>query len=74
MSDFKVESFGGLIVLVITLILLFLAKAFFLQLMWNWFIPDLFNLPVLSYVQSMGLLVVSALLFHSSNVSKYKNE
>lgn len=31
--------------------------------LWNWLMPELFNLPVLSFWQSVGLLVLSKIIF-----------
>jgi hypothetical protein len=33
------------------------------QLLWNWLVPALFNGPVLTYWQTLGLLVLSKILF-----------
>jgi hypothetical protein len=33
------------------------------QLLWNWLVPVLFNGPVLTYWQALGLLVLSKILF-----------
>ena len=43
---------------------LFLAAAVFLtQYLWNWSMPELFHLPVISLAQTLGLLVLSRILF-----------
>lgn len=36
---------------------------FALMWLWNWLVPELFNGPVLSYWQTLGLLVLSKILF-----------
>ena len=36
---------------------------FITMLLWNWLVPLLFNGPVITFWQSMGLLVLSKLLF-----------
>ena len=33
------------------------------MLLWNWLIPDLFNGPVITYWQALGLLALSKILF-----------
>ena len=33
------------------------------MLLWNWLVPDLFNGPVITYWQALGLLVLSKILF-----------
>ena len=38
--------------------------------LWNWLMPDLFHLPVVTFWQSWGLLGLSSILFKSSMTSK----
>lgn len=33
------------------------------MLLWNWLVPELFNGPVISYWQTLGLLLLSKILF-----------
>lgn len=47
------------------------------MLLWNWLMPDVFGLPVLSYWKAVGILVMAKLLFgnfegknHSKKSSK----
>lgn len=35
----------------------------FVMLLWNVLLPDLFNLPKISYLQSVGLVVLARLIF-----------
>lgn len=43
---------------------LFLAAAVFItQHLWNWLVPEIFNGPSLTAVQTLGLLVLSRILF-----------
>lgn len=35
------------------------------MLLWNWLMPAIFGLPVLSYWQALGVLVLSKILFGS---------
>ncbi|WP_210521492.1 hypothetical protein [Hymenobacter terricola] len=58
---------------------LFLTAAVFLtQYLWNWLMPTLFHLPAISIAQTIGLLVLSRILFgfrggrHSSWAQKRK--
>lgn len=50
----------GIGVLVVVLGALFV---WFTQWLWNWLVPSLFNGPVLTYWQTLGLLVLSKILF-----------
>jgi hypothetical protein len=43
---------------------LFVTAAVFLtQYLWNWLMPDLFNLPKIGITQTFGLLLLSRILF-----------
>ena len=39
------------------------AFGFVTMSLWNWLIPDLFNGPVLTFWQTIGLLILSKILF-----------
>ena len=39
------------------------AFTFVTMWLWNWLVPDLFNGPVISFWQTLGLLVLSKILF-----------
>ena len=36
---------------------------YLVMLLWNWLVPELFSGPVLTYWQTLGLLVLSKILF-----------
>jgi hypothetical protein len=60
---------------VLTLIgLIILAAILFtlpLQLLWNWLMPQLFNLPELTFWQAFGLNMLAGILFRSNvNIKK----
>lgn len=59
----KYRGKGKKIVLVL-LIVTVVATVFGLvvMLLWNWLVPDLFNGPVITFWQALGLLVLSKLL------------
>ncbi len=44
-------------------ILAVLAIGFVVMYLWNWLIPALFNGPVISFYQALGILVLSKILF-----------
>ncbi|MET4108813.1 hypothetical protein [Hymenobacter sp. UYP22] len=49
---------------ILLLITLFVAVAGYVTMrLWNWLLPDLFNLPSISIWQALGLLVLSRILF-----------
>ena len=43
-----------------------------LQLLWNWLMPTIFNLPMITFWQALGLNIMSGILF-KPNVN-IKNE
>lgn len=48
------------------LIFVALAVAFFsyaVMILWNWLIPEIFNGPVITFVQALGILVLTKILF-----------
>lgn len=54
-------------IIVVILIMLFVALP--LQFLWNWLMPDLFNLPTISFFQAFGLLILSNILFKCNTPS-----
>lgn len=41
----------------------FLLMALFVQMLWNWLIPDIFSWKAITYIQALGLLMLSKILF-----------
>jgi hypothetical protein len=41
-----------------------------LQLLWNWLMPSLFNLPHITFWQAVGLNLISSILFKSNTNTK----
>lgn len=50
-----------------------LLKALFVMLMWNWFMPQTFNVPELTFTTAMGLSVLASILTAQSSFT-YKSE
>lgn len=47
------------------------------MLLWNWLMPDIFNLPKINYWQAIGLLLLSKIFFHGKKEhdwAKYKSK
>jgi hypothetical protein len=65
--------FGKFFVLGIAGLILF---TFLVMWLWNWLVPEIFNGPVLTYWQTLGVLLLSKILFSgigkSGGSSKYK--
>ncbi len=49
---------GGMVLILAVLLLFGVA----VELLWNWLMPDLFGLRTISYLQSIGLLLLSRIL------------
>jgi hypothetical protein len=52
--------FGKFLFMGIAFLALF---TYVVMLLWNWLVPELFNGPVVSYWQTLGILVLSKILF-----------
>lgn len=44
-----------------------------LMLLWNWLMPELFNLPQIGFWQAVGLQLLATLLFKNTNTSSKKD-
>jgi hypothetical protein len=59
------------ILLALLVVLLFgLLHGFFVMLLWNWLVPEIFGLGTITYLQGWGLCVLCSILFKPSNTSK----
>lgn len=38
-----------------------------LYFMWNWLVPDIFNLPTITFLQAIGLNILFNILFRPTN-------
>ena len=58
----------GLLVIALLGILLGLP----LQLLWNWLMPTIFNLPTITFWQAMGLNIMTSILFKDNSIKNDK--
>jgi hypothetical protein len=58
----------GLLVIALLGILLGLP----LQLLWNWLMPTIFNLPTITFWQAMGLNIMASILFKDNSIKNDK--
>ena len=59
------------ILLALLVVLLFgLLHGFFVMLLWNWLVPEIFGLGTITYLQGWGLCVLCAFLFKNSITKK----
>ncbi|MFK7811026.1 MAG: hypothetical protein AB8B59_00940 [Maribacter sp.] len=65
----KVEKFfhGAfkVVFMILAAIVFLLLFGYGFMLLWNWLMPDVFGLPILSYWKAVGILVMAKLLFGS---------
>ena len=43
-----------------------------LQLLWNWLMPTIFNLPTITLWQAMGLNIMASILFKDNSIKNDK--
>lgn len=55
----RVFYFGKFVVMGIAFLALF---TYVVMLLWNWLVPELFSGPILTYWQTLGILVLSKIL------------
>ena len=58
-KSIKVIGYGFIFILVV------FGIGLIVNLLWNWLMPEIFGLTKLSYLQSLGILVLSKILFGS---------
>lgn len=57
------------IIVIFTLLVFALVGSIPLYFLWNWLMPALFGLKVITWVQAMGLVFLTSILFKSSSSS-----
>ena len=65
------NNFEAIMYIIGLAILLVMLLGMPLQLLWNWLMPNLFNLPYISFWQAVGLNLMAAILFRpTTNIKK----
>ncbi len=64
------EIIAGIFVVLVVAVLLSLLEVIPVMLLWNWLMPLIFGLPILSFWQTFGLCVLSSCLFKNIVVDK----
>jgi len=62
------EIIGTTIAVIIGVVIMALIYALPVMWLWNWLCPDIFGLTELSFLQALGLSLLSGILF-KSNIS-----
>ena len=66
------NNFEAVMYVIGVLILLVMLLGMPLQLLWNWLMPNLFNLPYITFWQAVGLNLMATILFRP-NINIKKN-
>ena len=70
------NTLAAYLIAIVGLVLLWLGLSFLFSLpvmwLWNWLVPTLFGLPVLTWPQAWGLSLLSSFLFKSNHVTNVK--
>lgn len=45
-----------------------------LYFMWNWLVPDIFNLPTITFLQAIGLNILFNILFRPTSIPSSNKE
>ena len=59
-SKYKAKSALAGLIVIIPLAFLF---GWFIQLLWNWLMPLLFSLPIITYWQGIGIFILGRFIF-----------
>lgn len=63
------NTFFGCLLIIALHLVLSLVFALPVKWLWNWLMPTLFNLPIITWIQSWGLSLLLSLLFSKVNVN-----
>lgn len=66
------DNFWVALYLTLLIVLHAIVAALPVMLLWNWLMPLIFDLPEVTFWQSLGLNLLSSILFKNNN--NYKNE
>jgi hypothetical protein len=67
------NNFEGVLTVIGLLMLVVILLGLPLQLLWNWLMPNLFDLPYISFWQAVGLNLMAAILFRPTTTIKNKD-
>jgi hypothetical protein len=59
-----------ILVAVVTLGFIALILGLPVMWLWNWLMPSIFNLPTITFIQAIGLNLLTSILFKSYNTKK----
>lgn len=68
------RGFFKVVFMIIAIIFFLLLFGYGFMLLWNWLMPDVFGLPLLTYWKAVGILVMAKLLFGNFEGKGHKKE
>ena len=71
-GDIMKDILVAILVALITVIVVGLILSVPVMLLWNWVVPDIFNLPQINLGQALGLSMLSCCLFNWGKTSSKK--
>ena len=66
------ETIGSILATILIVTVVALILGFPLMWLWNWLMPTIFNLPVITFWQALGLNVLSSILL-KPNINNKKD-
>jgi len=60
----------NLLILFTVAVVVFIAEAFIVKLLWNWLFPEMFNAPFLDFWQALSILLLCNILFKNHSIKK----
>jgi hypothetical protein len=67
----KNNVFESILIIIGLIILAAILFTLPLQILWNWLMPTIFNLPIISFWQAFGLNLLAGILFRTNvNIKK----
>lgn len=64
------NSFDAIAALIGMIAIAIVLLGYPLMLLWNWLMPNIFNLPEITFWQAIGLNFLSTILFKSTTIKK----
>lgn len=58
---------AAILIFILTIVIVGLFAALPTMWLWNWLMPEIFNLIEITFWQALGLVILSSILFKSSN-------
>ena len=66
------EIIGSIVLIFVIIAAISLLLAFPVMWLWNWLMPEIFGLPMVTFLQAWGLMILSGFLFQSKTGNNSK--